>query len=422
MKKSGWTLLVALLATAGSNLAQTRPDEERMERDIKVAESVLSTLIRHHLQQKNSLFPLNVVGAYTEGYGVTLRLPGEMFWSLARWQDGKQEMEMEMDIDMKMDIEKDIEKDVIIERRAADTGGPVRRIITTKSLKEDDGEDGGPVRSITITGKPLKKDDGDDTATGDRHERMVEAAKNFLADYGDLLSQLKPQERIVITNRHEHDSGLPGWGGRKSRYLALEAIKGDLTQYRQGKISREQLFNKITVVNTEPVENIDPDLELLESIFSRLYRPDLSRTFFTQGPVRYERLKDFGAVLHMQVYSANVVRDNGRAGEGSRLYDMPTLKLQKVDKATRDAKVKEMYPLFEAGLKENLLEYGRTVKSLGANELLVVKVKLTQCEQCGIPASLELALKGAVLADYASGKIGREAALAKVTVKKGALQ
>jgi len=38
---------------------------------------------------------------------------------------------------------------------------------------------------------------------------------------------------------------------------------------------------------------------------------------------------------------------------------------------------------------------------------------------CAIPSTLELSIKNAVLKDYSSGKITKEAALAKITVKKG---
>jgi hypothetical protein len=101
---------------------------------------------------------------------------------------------------------------------------------------------------------------------------------------------------------------------------------------------------------------------------------------------------------------------------------MPTLNLKAIDQKTRDEKVAQIYPKFESELKENLLEYGRTVKSLKPEETLVFNVKMTRCEECGVPASLEFSVKGAVLTDYANARISKEAALSKVFVKKGVNQ
>jgi hypothetical protein len=98
---------------------------------------------------------------------------------------------------------------------------------------------------------------------------------------------------------------------------------------------------------------------------------------------------------------------------------MPTMGLDDVDQETRDKKVKEVYPKFEQELKDNILEYGRTIKSLKDEEVLVFQVTMTKCVGCGIPSSLELSIKGSVLKDFSAGKADRNAVLNKFTVKKG---
>ncbi len=158
-------------------------------------------------------------------------------------------------------------------------------------------------------------------------------------------------------------------------------------------------------------DELQPDLELLTSIFNRLYRKDLSKTYFTEENVYYEKLKDYGVIYYMQVYSSNQIDYNRR-------WVMPTLGLEGLTTEERDKKVKELYPQFEKDFKADILEYGRTVKSLTPDELLVFNVKLTKCDGCGIPTSLEFLVKADVLKDYASGKLTKEAALAKMTVKK----
>jgi hypothetical protein len=101
---------------------------------------------------------------------------------------------------------------------------------------------------------------------------------------------------------------------------------------------------------------------------------------------------------------------------------MPTVGLEDLDQAARDKKVKELYPQFEKDIKEDILEYGRTVKSLNPEESLIFNIKLTRCDGCDIPSSLEVSVKAAVLKDYASGKLSKDAALSKFSTKKGAAQ
>jgi hypothetical protein len=117
----------------------------------------------------------------------------------------------------------------------------------------------------------------------------------------------------------------------------------------------------------------------------------------------------------MQVYSSN-------QGEMNRRYVMPTVGLENLDQAARDKKVKELYPQFEKEIEADILEYGRTVKSLKPEESLIFNIRLTKCEGCGIPSTLEISVKSDVLKDYSAGKLSKEAALGKFVVKKGAIQ
>lgn len=196
----------------------------------------------------------------------------------------------------------------------------------------------------------------------------------------------------------------------------MEALKSDLAQLREGKITRQQAADRIKIINTESVEEVAPDLELLSSIFTRLYSEDISKTYFVGDNVTFERLKDFGAIYYMTMYSSIEL------GDYSRRYVMPTVGLMDVDQATKDKKVTELYPKFEADLKENIIEYGRTVKSLRDDEVLVFQVTLGKCPGCSVPSTLEVSIKGSALRDYSSGKSDKAATLSKFSIRKGSAQ
>ena len=375
-------------------VAQNNEKEERIKRDVEVAENVLSTLIRQQAGNRN-FWGGDVKGSYTPGYGVTLRIPYEN-WIFS------------------------------VNGFAATAPG----VSVTESYSGDDdvaviarGEALEERERANRDRTPRKKENNAtrDSARNAYSEKLLTAAKTFLADYGDLIG-LEPSEKILITTKSERNGNYNfvfagdnlNFKTPKKKVISVEAVKGDLTQYKQGKISREQLMAKFKVVNSELNDEAQPDLELLSTIFGRLYRSDLSKTYFSESAPYYERMKDFGVTFYMQVYSSNET--------GYKRWNMPTVDLSDVSQEERDKKVKELYPNFEKDLKDNILEYGRTLNSLKDDELLIFDVTLTRCVGCGIPATVEFSVKAAVLKDFGTGKLTKDMALAKINVKKGSAQ
>lgn len=364
--------------------------DERMNRDLEVAENILETLIKQKLEKRN-FFPVEINSDYRAGYGVTFRLPYNLSGPFA-WGFGAQDVAVTNGGNYQYFVEPLNQVDLA---RVYDERGRV----VTENLQ-------GKVRS---TSREVNADSIQKATT----EKLLEACKEFVADYGDLISQLQPTEKIIITNRGD---GNNNWHvvfpeNQKPSYLSIETTKGDVTQLKQGKVSREQFMKNLKVVNSQMDNELQLDLELLTSIFNRLYQRDLSKTFFTDENIYYERLKDYGVIYYMNVFSSNQAN-----------YDrwvMPTQGLNNLSQEERDKKVKELYPTFERDIKTDILEYGRTLKSLKSEEHLVFNIALTKCKGCEIPATLELVVKASVLNDYAAGKISKDAALAKIEVKKG---
>jgi len=371
-------------------------DEERMARDIAVAENVLGTLIKQQFNNQRSFFPLEIKGSYQAGYGVTFSLPADYTTPIV-WGSGG--------------------NDVVI------WGNEPPGMTISRNYNFDNRENSEDDRAVVAGDKPFKLKDKTkeksrldmDSVRNAYNLKVIDAAKTFIVDYGDMIAQLGPQEKVIISNQGNQPRMWVGqyFNAPKRTHLSIEALKSDLTQFRQGKLTRDQALAKIKVVNTETVDTVEPDLELLSSIFTRLYSQDLSKTYFTGDNVYFERLKDFGVIYYMQVYSGI------ERGDYSRRYVMPTLGLDDVDQETKDKKVKELYPKFELDLKNNMLEYGRTLKSLKDDEVLVFQVTLTKCSGCGIPSSLELSLKGSVLKEFNAGKIDQHAAVTRFSIKKG---
>ena len=372
-------------------------DEEKMQRDIEVSENVLGTLIKQQFEKQKMFFPLEIQGSYQPGYGVKFYLPADYTTPIVfAFPDN----------------------DNFVWQAERVQGPGVNYSYEYENKKNDnEPELAGKKGTISLKDRNREKKKLDTDSVRDSYNlKVIDAAKTFLVDYGDMITQLAPTERIIISNQGDRPRQWVGkyFNTSKRSHLAIEVLKSDLIQHKQGKITRDEALAKIKVLNTETVEDVEPDLELLSSIFDRLYSADLSKTFFIQENIYFERLKDYGVIYYMQALSAQET--------DYKRYYMPTVGLENVDQATRDKTIKELYPKFEQDLKDNILDYGRTLKSLKEDEVLVFQVRMTRCVGCGLPSSLEYTIKGSALKDFNNGKIDKNAALGKFVVKKGANQ
>lgn len=416
-------VVMGLVMLVGSfmGFAQEKADNQRMDQDIEVAENILGTLLRQQFG-KRGFFPIEVNGSYVPGYGVTFRLPvGGGFNRFMLGGFDMPDMPSTMDVSSNgfsysyswSDEDVKDEDCVDCERERARARSSARAPKPPKAPKAP-AQVSGAARSDKSSGHASS-----DSLSDLSNKRFMDVAQTFLADYSEVVSGLKSDERIMITNRSDDfEAGFDVvWlGGRQSKrqLMSVEAKRSDMDQLKQNKITRAEFLKRLTIVNTEPSDNLDPDLEVFSSMFGRLYREDLSKTYYVQGNIGYERLKDFGVVYYMKVYSSMEVGD-GR-------FAIPTIAVRDVSQVERDKRVKELYPQFESGLKENIVEYGRTLRSLKDDEQLVFNVKLTKCVNCNIPTGLELSIKSSALKDYSSGKASKEATMAKINVKKTGVQ
>lgn len=227
----------------------------------------------------------------------------------------------------------------------------------------------------------------------------------YLSDYAGLIGQLPDDEKIMLITElrptEEDESGYK---------LSAYALVKDVKDKTAGKLTAEKFREKIVFDYAEISNEKPADLELLASIFQRLYKSDLATTYYTPNRITYEKMDHYGVVYQMRVFSS--------ISYGSDNYKIVTQGKSGLTEKERDKVVQEMYPQFEQELKENMLDYGKTIKSLSGNESLVVKVKLTKCEDCGIPESIEVSVSQEVLQAYNDGKMKRETALSKITISK----
>lgn len=398
-------LITLIIALSGIHASAQDIDEGRMTRDIQIAEDIINGLIEQESKTNRLFKSIDVTGNYIQDYGVIFNIPVKGgIWPLGLnvWE------------------------------------GESGEFVISDKVKEKDDKNGKQHLSYAYSGEEFEE------LQESRDDYLQEVMETFLVDYADLIGQLKPTDKIMLKSEQKR-GGVFVIGGGDQRYrfnfrsgggsnddedesgeenvneedcceeasgnyvLSSEVKKSDLTAYKSGKIDRDQLVSRILMEKTESVSGREPELELLATIFQRLYKSDLSETYFATRAPEYDRIIKFGVIYNWRVYSSNI--DNDR-------HNMPTVDLYNLSPEERNRKVEELYPKFKEQFIGNMVEYGRTLKGLQGDDILMFKIKLTQCENCSIPKSIELSVKRSVLDDYEKQRIDLAAAKSKVAVKE----
>lgn len=383
MKKIVIVLLGVILLLPKPSVAQSL-DEKKMDTDLEVAEEILATVLKQKLKNQNQYYYMcceNVASSFIKDYGVRFEINNYdrpyVLYLTDVTRKGMETFEKTVD---------DIAEDISPSRAKGDKKAPFNR--------ED---------LIRYT---------------------IEAAESFLIQYGHLIGQLKPSDKITVSigprDAHRRKSVYSySWSGKTASEftsdaglpnVSLTVLKSDLDAYKQGKINEEALKSKIEKSELYKDNSPDEGAEVFSSILDRIYSNDLSKTYYMSGQsVDYYRLENVGLVFTMKMYSSNINGDK---------YSMPTLNLKGLNRDERNEKVKALYPQFISDLKDNLLKYGSLISSLKAEGMIMLQIGMTECIDCGLPSKLEVNVKKQVVMDFDSGKISREEALKKIELKE----
>ena len=394
MKKVSITLLFMLtgfLATYGQS------DESRMDRDINVCEDILRSLMRQEFQQGYRFGGYTGTEAeYIENEGVIFRVrPDNMLW------DGRGIYGVSSNL-----------KDATI---------TIQRAI-------GDAVDDEQIREKAEARRDKMNEEQQEKMEGilDRYQQV---ATNFLADYAHLLSQLKDNEEVIVQIKLNRMGGFlvsttgcedcpaavayaPQDGSDESMdQINVSVPMAEINKYHQEKISLDAFEEEIHVERVTRNTARDANMEIFASALDKLFDQRMSKTYFISSPsVSYERLSNLGAIFNVKVYSSNI--------NGQDSYSMPTQGTDDMTKEERNAKVKSLYPEFIDAMKDALVDYGRIINSLEEDDAVVIRIRMTECEGCGLPEKVELSVKMSDLKGYDMQKLTREAVKGKIKVKE----
>ena len=373
---------MSLMAVCMSETVYGQIDDERMQRDIRVASGILQTLSQ--TDATLVMYGDNVTGDYIDGYGVMFSIGGGYSFVAPRAPRGRA---------------------VVLGTREA------KEVKEVKDVKEAVVWSQGNNGSVSVT-----VEDEDDDLIEDKQSDINEIMSLFLADYSQLIGQLAPTDKIVVSTKKSDyfyrfkmsdgdETTVTSSQSAGNNGITAELLKKDHDNFLSGKLTREQLLEKIKFIEHTSENARAKDLDLFGSMIKTLYDVDYTDSYFISWTPEYERIHGVGAIYTFKVFSS--YDENG-------LYRMPGINQEGLNEDQRTENVVALYPLFVKSFKENLIQYGRAIKSLKDDEMVMARITLTKCDGCEIPKRLQFSVKQSVLKDFNSGNMRLSEAIAQV--------
>ncbi|MCF6352859.1 MAG: hypothetical protein L3J06_07600 [Cyclobacteriaceae bacterium] len=402
------TLLITTALIFQGAIALAQIDEAKMERDLRVASSVLASLTK----KDDMMFSRNIPeGNYVEGFGVIFTIEDQTVfrynYKMMNETAKAAQKEAQRAVKEAQRAQREAERG---SRGQVSSGGSNEPVFVPAPSIPIDG-------SFAISGSQKEIDElmiKSENASKEFTKKLKEAFEIFLADYSQLVSQLKPTDKFLLTTKNGSSmhfvfvrNKYGNLENKKNSSLSAEMLVKDHKDFTAGKISREKLLAKIKFIENAEVE-AKPDLDLFSNMLKTTYNSKYTETYFMSSMPRYEILTGLGVVYSVKVFSSY---------EQGAFYRMPTLNQTGMSEEERNKAVEEMYPQFVDGFKESIIRYGSTIKSLKESDKLIIKVEMTKCETCTFPPTIEFVVDKSVLDQFSKGSLTLAQAKGKVKLK-----
>ncbi len=291
------------------------------------------------------------------------------------------------------------------------------------------------VRETRIDGSSEKEEEelNPDELNKKNKENLRAKSKEFLANYGSLLSELKSGEKVmlnldfsVISDRSKEstsDSRVAFMGPRANKKRMQSSISyKTISDFTSGKISLDQAMNAVEIKIVEDVDKDMTDAKILAGILDDLLQSSIDGKFKRRSPTAWTYFDGFGIMFNIQMAtkaSSSIVL---RGWTGDLANSAVTVKRDD-EKAKQDEELlkgmEEAYPEFENMLKENIVQYGRTLRSLKDGESIIINVDFGGVyTESKIPRSIRMVVPKSTIDAYAKGQKSLEQVKKEIDITK----
>lgn len=421
-------------------------DMENIDREIKVAENVLSSLLKETFKSENGMAMLggsahSVKGSYLNDFGVLFNIaaPNLMNNHYWHWSDGNPGA-------------------IIIDGR--------RKGTYRYRYNSDDCDNCDEKEEEREKERDEEEEDNNEELLSVMEDKFRAFIHLFVKDYAFMLRSVPESEKIVIKMSIGNHIlvGSGSWQGNirhSGATISATIKKSDILAYQKDQISEEALMESIVFVGEKGEDENEAEnrnFEIIASIFEKLYPTHSGKPFRMYGRPSYEKVEGLGVIFYLnlgsrfnfdfdfnfnfdvepfvidleRLNSDNLTEDKKKELEkeieekaqafkekAEKLKDKNLAVVKMIEEEQNPEKLDSAYNDFLAELKQNIVEYTSFVKDLAPDEGLIFKIQLPKCEGCNVmPEKLEIIAKQPVLEGYRKGTITLEDAVKQLMVDR----
>ncbi|KYG72636.1 MULTISPECIES: hypothetical protein [Roseivirga] len=260
-------------------------------------------------------------------------------------------------------------------------------------------------------------------------DAIREKSKEFLTNYGSLLSELKSGEKLMLnvdySVRQDRD-GQRSSGNRitfvsrsNQKRMQSSISYKTLNDFSTGKINLQQAMSAVETSIIEDAEKDMTDAKILAGILDDLMQSSMDGKFRRRSKTNWTYFDGFGLMLNIQMSTSMRGTDVLVYSQGSRVISRVDESDKEKERADLAKELEEAYPEFENMLKENIIQYGRTLRSLGAGESVIVNVDFGSIiRDSKMPRSIRMIIPKSSIDAYAKGQKSLEQVKKEIDIKK----
>lgn len=273
-------------------------------------------------------------------------------------------------------------------------------------------------------------------------ETITNKIAEFLRDYGSTIGQLGDNDKVMVIYK-ANSPNQNGWpfqdaeseksDRQKLSTISVLAKKSDLEAYRSGKIGEDTFRKRLDISRAEAHEKNLMDLKVMAKILETAFKDADEKSFRVSGSVDYLKLDNFGALFSfdarysngnlfleklapsadseakmVQIFAAEKKARQGKKNEDQSLDKKEAERKQKTVKAYKD---------FVNQLKEYLVDYGRTLKSVDSDQRILVSVNFSSRYE-EVPERVDIQIRKSTLDAMDRGKLNRDQAISKIQLRE----
>lgn len=255
-------------------------------------------------------------------------------------------------------------------------------------------------------------------------DRLESLSKEFLVNYGSILSDLKSGEQVMLNvnySAYNEESKKSGNGvtvqggsnliyrgsGRMSQKRMVSSIDySTIDSYLNGNSSLNAATNKIKHSIVDKSDQSAQDAKIMAGILDDLFQSNFEGAFRRSGKTSWTYFDGFGLMYDLSLtgnHRGGLITYTAPVASGSNAR-VARADEKEEDKAEIEKKAEENYDGLIDMIKESLVTYGRTLRSVKSDEVVILNLNFgSSFRNTKLPKAIRLQVSKKQIESFSKG-------------------